>query len=109
MFTNDSLEVEEKEQFYQFGVKLANVAFVMILIFQITALLNLVYTTYKKVAVDEEFFGNQLLYKLLVSVAGIGGIISLVASGKSIYSHGLLTRECKIANLPIGLCKDILK
>lgn len=96
MLTNDSLSVEEQEQFYKFGVKLANVAFPMMLIFQITALLNLMYTTYKKVAVDEEFFGNPLLYKLLLLVAGIGGIISLVASGKSIYSHGLLTRERQI-------------
>ena len=96
VLTNDSLSVEEQEQFYKFGVKLANVAFPMMLIFQITALLNLMYTTYKKVAVDEEFFGNPLLYKLLLLVAGIGGIISLVASGKSIYSHGSLTRECKI-------------
>ena len=96
MFTNDLLAVEEKEQFYKYGVKLANVAFPMLLIFQIISLINLMYTIYKKQPVAEEFFGNAALYKLLNLVALIGGIISLVASGKSIYSHGSLTRECKI-------------
>jgi len=105
VLTNDSLEVYQKEQFYKFGVKLAKVALPMLLIPQIMSLINSLYTISNEEVVAGEFFGSSVLYKFLCLSRFIGGIIALVASGKSIYSHGSLHRV-ELANtklaLPIG-------
>ena len=97
MLTNDSLEDDEKEQFFKFGVKLAEVALPMLLIPQIVALMNIIWNHISKEEAEAgTVFGSSVLQKLFSLCGFIGFIISLVASGKSVYIHGSLTCEYKI-------------